>query len=155
MPEPNSTEELHPRWWMWTNCFVPLGICLLLLAKAYLFLRSRQDNPPGIAYAQLMGSLSFHLFTCSAAIMAVWDIVYFFYCNTNCERKKLHQQIRQTILGVWLLGPPLYFILEWWKFYQGPYSGDEFEIFKIGQDLATKLWAAIFVMLAGLHKDWS
>lgn len=42
------------------------------------------------------------------------------------------------MLGVWLLGPPIYFMLEWGTIYNGPYDGAPFEMFKMGQDLTTK-----------------
>jgi hypothetical protein len=60
--------------------------------------------------------------------------------------KKDHRQMQQVVLGVWILGPSVYFILEW-GVYQGPFAGDKFEMFKVGQDLAAKLWAGIL----GVH----
>jgi hypothetical protein len=49
--------------------------------------------------------------------------------------------------SAWLVGPPVFFIIEYYFIY--PMSGDpmKFEQFKYGQELASKFWAAALVFL--------
>jgi hypothetical protein len=49
--------------------------------------------------------------------------------------------------SAWLVGPPVFFIVEYYFIY--PVSGDpaKFEQFKYGQELASKFWAAALLFL--------
>jgi hypothetical protein len=54
--------------------------------------------------------------------------------------------------AIWLLGPPLWFLLEWY-FWHPNRTPDEIAVFKYNQDLAKNFWfafAGIVVMLVGL-----
>jgi hypothetical protein len=138
-------------------CVLPIISCAIFLLIAWLVvLPSLHDNPTGTAYDQLTSHWTMHCFTASVVLLAIFNIIYFIYWNKNRKPgyKEANRFILQIALAAWLLGPPIYFIIEFWQFYHGPYDGAPYEMFKVGQDLATKLWAAILVLLLGIYKDW-
>jgi hypothetical protein len=53
-------------------------------------------------------------------------------------------------LTFWVVGPPIYFLVE--RFASDPQTPAEEESFKRGQELATKIWAAVALLIAALLK---
>ena len=50
------------------------------------------------------------------------------------------------ILGLWLVGPPIWFVWEWWI--RQPLDDDAFARFKHSQELTRNLWLAVAAFLA-------
>jgi hypothetical protein len=134
-------------------CFVPLLSCIVFFVIAHHVLGWLHDNSSGTAYQQLMNHWSYVGLTTSAAVMAAFHMAFFVVCKRSSDFKTSNRLLQQIVLGVWILGPPIYFILEWSQ-YNGPYDGAPFEMFKMGQDLATKFWGGVFVILGALYRDW-
>ena len=53
---------------------------------------------------------------------------------------------------LWSVMPPVFFFYQWRHIYAGLWIGPEYERFKMGQDLATKVWAAIALILGAIYK---
>jgi hypothetical protein len=69
-----------------------------------------------------------------------------------CKKPPSSKQ-KAWIIALWAILPPLWFLLEF-ALYQmptGPNDGLKFERFKYGQDLASRVWGAIALLLAGLY----
>lgn len=60
-----------------------------------------------------------------------------------------HQYWKLTLYGCWVLGPPIWFFFEYFYFRRQGYS-ECFEVFKYGQDLASKIWVALSAILGYL-----
>jgi hypothetical protein len=103
-------------------------------------------------FPKVVKTLAFKAMWVCAVFMAFFDILYFFWFRSSPD--SYHRFVMQLVLMIWVIGPPLYFALESWVLYDGPYQGDRYEIHKMGQDAAAKLWAAIVVILVGLYKEW-
>lgn len=63
-------------------------------------------------------------------------------CKTCCYVK--FNQMKFILLAVLLLGPPLWFLIEYNYMYEEGASGEPgFEKFKYNQELASRVWAAV------------
>jgi hypothetical protein len=103
----------------------------------------------------VQGSRAFLWMWRLAAIMAALDIVYFTAFRFSPDAYQAsYGWLREFVLGLWVLGPAIYFAVEYKFLYPGPYQGAELERHKAAQDVAAKLWAAVVVILAGLSHDW-
>jgi hypothetical protein len=136
-------------------CVLPVVAIPCLLWAACSALETMRDSASATSYQQLMHHWSMIGLTATAAVMAFVHMLFFYVCRRSDSLfKRANRPVQRLLLAVWVLGPPIYFLFEWGKLYHGPYAGDAYEMYKTGQDLATKLWAAILVILGGLYKDW-
>lgn len=88
------------------------------------------------------------------AVVAVVGFVASLLFVAKGERFARHKTISQVLLGLWVLGPPLWFFYE--HFYYFPTYGNMaegagFEKLKAAQDVTAKLWAAFAVVLGALY----
>ena len=92
-----------------------------------------------------------------AAIFAAVAVLGFFFTafvllrNSSGNRQK---NLAQVLLALWVLGPPLWFFYE--HFYYFPTFGNMaegagFDKLKAAQDVTSKLWAAMAVVLGALY----
>ena len=60
------------------------------------------------------------------------------------------KRLRGSIVAIWLLGPPIYFYIEWVFLYK---ESDEYplEKFKYSQGLARNIWLAVTAILVALY----
>jgi hypothetical protein len=135
-------------------------------------------NPrnPQTAYRNLLGTNAYAHLWSAAAFAAAVSIGYVFWwkiqqspeaantitCN-NCnlavnsslapddaaEWNKVWPALHVIL---WIILPPAFFIFEWTQVYRGPAKGATYARYKIGQQLATKVWAAIVVALGAIYK---
>ena len=148
--------------WTWRStlwlvlCIGPLVSCIAFLGWAWHDVHVLAKQNPGTAYQQVSNFGCYLGLTASGAFMAFVHILYFSLrkFRDECTGKR-PASLLKVCLFIWILGPPLFFIFEWGKLYLGPFDGPVYEMYKTGQDLATKLWGAILVILIGLYKDWS
>ena len=71
---------------------------------------------------------------------------------------RLAHVAKATLLGVWIVGPPLWFSFEYFNMYRPNFvpsvdsaCGVTWEHFKYGQESAAKIWAAISLFLGALY----
>jgi hypothetical protein len=86
-----------------------------------------------------------------------WDQRRDEYCLRAFLEEMLWKRYYYTLWPVlhvvlWSVLPPAFFFYQWKWIYLRICKGDEFESFKIGQDLATKMWAAIALLLGAIYK---
>jgi hypothetical protein len=88
----------------------------------------------------------------SAGVSAAWSIAFVLYWG------KYHGNANYSTLWpglhvvFWSVVPPVFFFYQWKSIYLCICKGDEYESFKMGQDLATKMWAAIALVLGAIYK---
>lgn len=60
------------------------------------------------------------------------------------------KKLRGSIVAIWLIGPPIYFYIEWVFFYE---ESDDYPIekFKYSQALARNIWLAVTAVLVALY----
>ena len=60
------------------------------------------------------------------------------------------KKLRGSIVAIWLVGPPIYFYIEWVFLYK---ESDEYplEKFKYSQGLARSIWLAVTAVLVALY----
>jgi hypothetical protein len=56
------------------------------------------------------------------------------------------------LVGLWAIGPPLWFIFEWHRFDVGSQTKEAFETFKYSQELARNVWVVLVVLLGSIVK---
>src|SRR5208283_1596933 len=142
---------------------VGLGSLLLPIILLALFLyrfrkKSKelqaQGNCPNRLYRELHAlkpTPDQPLLWCALGV-AVWSIA-FVLCwgqhNGDPNYKTLWPGLH---LIFWSVVPPVFFFYQWKVIYLCICKGDEFDSFKMGQDLATKVWAAIALVLGAIYK---
>ena len=61
---------------------------------------------------------------------------------------------RQVILGGWAMGPPIWFIIEYWFFFDA--KEEDLQLFKHYQSLGRNLWVGFLTFLAAFYLgDWN
>jgi hypothetical protein len=63
---------------------------------------------------------------------------------------KLNSPIHWLVVGGWAIGPPLWFLLEYWNFNDPDMT--KFEYFKHGQQVAGSLWAGVLALLYAIYQ---
>jgi hypothetical protein len=76
------------------------------------------------------------------ATAAATASVIFFAQSCPCEKLTLAKEV---VLGGWVLGPPVWFFLQWAYF--APDTKEEVATFKYSQALASKVWLALVSVL--------
>ena len=91
------------------------------------------------------------LFAVLGIVGFVANIAILFFGSQECD-KSSHKLISQIAIGAWVLLPPLWFFYEYFYFFPAhgnPAAG--FERLKGAQEVSSKVWAAVAVVLAALY----
>lgn len=94
-------------------------------------------------HGQLFAALGFIGFCANLAVL---------FLGQNQVDKETHKLLSQLTIGTWVLLPPLWFFYEF--FYYFPANGNPlagFERLKSVQEVSSKVWAAVAVVLAGIY----
>jgi hypothetical protein len=84
-----------------------------------------------------------------SAVMSIAFVLFWRKCYGSASYYTLWPVLHVVL---WSVLPPAFFFYQWKWIYLRICKGDEFESFKIGQDLATKMWAAIALLLGAIYK---
>lgn len=60
-------------------------------------------------------------------------------------------RVKACILAAWTVGPPIYFLFEYWRWGPRANVSPDWEEFKYSQELAAKIWVALVSVLAILY----
>nr|WP_315183785.1 hypothetical protein [uncultured Albidiferax sp.] len=88
------------------------------------------------------------------AAVAIFGFFYTVFVLLQDSGSNRHKSWAQVLVALWVLGPPLWFFYE--HFYYFPAFGNMsegagFEKLKAAQDVTSKLWAAMAVVLGALY----
>lgn len=85
-----------------------------------------------------------YLLTLTATYYAVFVVVSLLAGRLSPRERNFH-------LGVWIMGPPLWFSFEWNVFFDNFDSPTAIDRLKYTQDLGSKFWAAIVALIFSLR----
>jgi hypothetical protein len=73
----------------------------------------------------------------------------------KCEPGIFFDRIDIFLYGLWIIGPPLFFLFEYAYIFEPDAKNKEaqFEEFKYSQELASKIWAALAVLFSIILKN--
>src|SRR3954452_19255274 len=91
-------------------------------------------------------------FSVLAVVLTIGAAVY--YIRSHWAPWTLDEILIAVAFGLWSVGAPLWFLLEWhrYKFKNSIFNKEEFDQFKHSQDLARNLWVAVALVLGFLLK---
>jgi len=82
------------------------------------------------------------------ACLSVFAVIYLAYTLWLLARKTTTKKIKITLLVSWIIIPPLWFYAEYFLIFIPHGLTGTFEFFKYGQDVASKLWAAVVATIS-------
>jgi hypothetical protein len=112
------------------------------------------DSIPNLVYRELHSETSppdLPLWR-AAFCTAVLSIFFVLFWRQHQADPRYHAFWPGMHVIVWSVMPPVFFFYQWRHIYAGLWQGREYERFKMGQDLATKVWAAIALILGAIYK---
>jgi hypothetical protein len=82
-----------------------------------------------------------------AGIAVIFATISFIVADLPADSSKT---LRGVIVAAWVIGPPIYFFIEWVFLYK---ESDEYplEKFKYSQELARNIWLAVTAILVALY----
>lgn len=84
------------------------------------------------------------------AIACVLTIVALFLHDRTASSDTLTPL--KIMWAFWVVVPPIWFAFEYFWLFKSCGNSDHFEAFKYGQDIASKVWLGIVVLLTGILK---